>query len=187
MKKNLVIIPGFSETTRQSDYRQIAVFARKKGFNVLAFNPRWQKHVAIDWINEFEQFTQRHVPSLHNTVVLGFSFGAYIAVNSARDIKFKKLLLCSLSSYFRDDISKLPALAYRILGKRRMKDFKKYAFLSAPQTPAVFFVGDKDLPMVVERTEKAYKQWRGPKKLEIINGAEHEIDKKYLEAIKKYI
>lgn len=187
MNKNLIIIPGFGETTRQPSYRQIAIFAREKGFNVLVFNPKWQRRVATDWINEFKQFIKRHAPLSRNTVVLGFSFGAYIAINATQNIKFKKLLLCSLSPYFRDDITKLPALAYKILGARRMKDFRKYAFPSVSQEPAVFFVGDKDLSMVVERTKKSYKQWHSPKKLEIVRGAEHVIDKKYLERIKRYI
>lgn len=183
----MVIIPGFGETVKQSAYQQIAIFAHEKGYNVLMFIPRWQRHIATDWLNEFQQFIQRNVPSPCNTLVIGFSFGAYIAINSARHFKFKKILLCSLSPYFRDDIPKLPAIAYKILGKKRIQDFKKYAFPLAIRTPAIFFVGDKDMPLVIERSKKAFKQRGGPKKFELVSGAEHEIDKKYLEIIKKYI
>ena len=185
----LYIIPGFGETTRSKGYKKIIDSAHVLHFKVIPIYIIWGKTVATDWLKQLRSVLMSHHETMSTPpILLGFSFGAYLAILLAKEIKFKKLILCSLSPYFRDDIQHLPQFAHKMLGKRRIKDFQKYPFPKDILTPAVFFVGGKDSPLVIQRTHKAYKTWKGKKQLEVIQNAEHSIDNKlYLAAIQKQL
>ena len=180
--KTLYIIPGFKESTNDIGYQKIIKYARKKGFEVIFFNPKWGKTIKV-WLKNFNELIEKK--NRDNVMVLGFSFGAYIAVLSAINHNFKKLILCSLSPYFKDDITKLPPLAYKMLGKKRIKDFSENKFPININTSAVFLVGDKDTQLVIQRVKKSYKKWIGSKEIKILKNVRHDINNDlYLEAIK---
>jgi len=42
-----------------------------------------------------------------NSLIIGFSFGAMVAFIASQKIRPKKLILCSLSPYFNEDLKKL--------------------------------------------------------------------------------
>ncbi len=183
--KILYIIPGFGETTKSVGYQNIINYAEEKGFVVISFDPQWKRSTIKNWLEAFNKLVGKNI---EDAVVIGFSFGAYIAALSAKNHRFSKIIFCSLSPYFKDDIQKLPALAHRMLGKKRIQHFSENSFPDNISTPALFIVGDKDMRFVIDRVKKSYKKWMGPKKLEIIKGAEHDINNdSYLEIIKANI
>lgn len=183
--KKFYVLPGFGESTNDSSYKKLIDLSQKKDFKSLAFNPTWTRKTVTDWINEFKDFLKKNPPD-KNSVAIGFSFGAYILALSATEYKFKKIIFCSLSPYFKDDLSKLPKLAYKILGKKRMSDFKKYSFPQNIASPAVFLVGEKDLPLVIARSKKSFKSWQGHKKFILVKNAGHDLGEgKYLTDIEK--
>ena len=179
----LYIIPGFKESTNDIGYQKIIKYAREKGLEVIPFNPIWERKTIKDWLRSFNNMVEKK--GKDNAIVLGFSFGAYITVLSSINHNFKKLILCSLSPYFKDDIIKLPPLAYKMIGKKRIKDFSENKFPINIKTPTVFLVGDKDTRLVIQRVKKSYKGWEGSKKIKILKDVEHDINNDlYLKAIK---
>jgi pimeloyl-ACP methyl ester carboxylesterase len=186
MKKTLYIIPGFGESTRMTPYPKIVAIAKSNGYRVVTYNPKWSRGVATSWINNFKKVLA-HETSRHVTV-LGFSFGAYIAINTAKDFYFQKIIACSLSPFFKDDIKYISPSARRFLGKRRIRDFVKYSFPRGSKSEAVFMVGEKEITtdFYPENIDRRYREWSGKKKKIVVANAEHDIASgDYLQAIKK--
>lgn len=182
----LYIIPGFGESTKDTPYQEIIKDAKKQGFETVTFDPIWKRKTIKNWLEDFNLLIK--TKGEKDSIVIGFSFGAYIAVLSSIDHKFKKIILCSLSPYFEDDIKELPPLAHKILGKKRIEDFSKNKFPTKVNTPAIFIVGDKDFPLLIEEVKKNYKRWAGPKKVKILKDVKHNIgDDLYLKTIKEII
>ncbi len=94
--------------------------------------------------------------------------------------------MLSLSPYFKDDIKNLPPVVYKILGQKRIADFKNYDFPKNLDIPTMFLVGDKDINIVIQRSISAYKKYKGDRKIIKIKGAEHDLNNKnYIDEIKK--
>lgn len=186
IKRQLYLIPGFGETTRKKAYKELTNFSKKNNFEVIAVNPNWKNSVASDWIRFFLNKVSKNQSSDKESIVVGFSFGAYITAIASEKIKFKKIILASLSPYFKKDLKHLPIIAHKILGKKRMDDFKKYDFPKKTTTPVLFLVGDKDIPIVIKSARQSYKKWQGRKKIIVIKNAEHDLNNKlYLDSIKE--
>lgn len=182
MKKTAIIIPGFGEHTSEVPYREIKKIALREGYIVKTYNPRWSRNTASNWIAGFKELFQDK--DLEQATIIGFSFGAYIAILIAQSIKAHKIIACSLSPYFKEDIATLPPIAHKILGTRRMSDFKRHSFPRSIKNVA-YIVGDADFPQLIVRVKKAYKRTGGKKRLTIIKKVAHEISQAYLRAIEK--
>lgn len=182
----LYIIPGFGEKTEDQGYKDIVKLGNEKGYKVVKVNPVWERNTINKWLSDFNEMVDKD--KNQQAIVIGFSFGAYIAALSSINHHFKKIIFCSLSPYFKEDIPKLPELAYKMLGKRRIKDFSTHEFPQSINIPAIFLVGDKDIPLVIKRVEKSYKNWTGQKKIQILPNVHHDINHTaYLKAIEKYL
>jgi len=182
--KTIIIIPGFGESEEDSTYSTIKKEIGDLGYNVVFHQPKWKRNTIKKWLLDFKEFLKKFEKV--NPVILGFSFGAYIVIISAKDFKFSKIISCSLSPYFKEDIKNLPPIVYKILGQKRINDFKNYDFPKNLDTPIIFLVGDKDMNMVIQRSLSAYKKYKGDKKVIKIKGAEHDLNNKnYIDEIKK--
>lgn len=182
--KTIIIIPGFGESTKDSTYSAVKKEIKSLGYNIVFHQPKWKKNTIKKWLSDFKEFLKKFEKT--NPIILGFSFGAYIAIISAKDFKFSKIILCSLSPYFKDDIKNLSAITYKILGRKRIDDFKKHDFPKNLETPTIFLVGDKDMKIVIKRSVSAYKKYKGYKKIIKIKGAEHDLNNKnYIDEIKQ--
>ena len=182
--KTIIIIPGFGESVEDSTYSTIKKEIRDLGYNVVFHQPKWKRNTIKKWLSDFKEFLKKFEKV--KPTILGFSFGAYITIISAKDFKFSKMILCSLSPYFKDDIKNLPPVVYKILGQKRIADFKNYDFPKNLDIPTMFLVGDKDINIVIQRSISAYKKYKGDRKIIKIKGAEHDLNNKnYIDEIKK--
>lgn len=182
MKKALYIIPGFGESSKEKAYREIAKAAKTAGYTPVFHVPTWSRTTATGWIREFKEKLARDKAG--DVSVLGFSFGAYIAVNTARDFHFKNIFACSLSPYFKEDLKNIPPLAWKSLGIRRRNDFEKFTFPKDLNSNIVFFVGEKESDRMLKSTEKYYASCLGKKKRLIVPGARHDLNSEdYLQAV----
>ena len=128
------------------------------------------RHVPSQWIEE----ARRQIAP--GGAVLGFSFGAYIAVSLSRSIGFRRLIIASLSPYFAEDTPNIPDRWRAILGKRRIFDTSTNAFPTTVSAEAIFLVGGDENPILIDRSKRAFDAWYGPKKLVVISGVGHQID-----------
>lgn len=180
--KILYIIPGFGESIKDDGYKRISMFANKNGYKVIPIEVVWKNRTASRWLTQIREVVDLN--GHDNATVLGFSFGAYLTILLSQEYKFKKIIVCSLSPYFSDDIKNLPMLAHKILGKRRIENFKQIHFPKNNLTSVVFYIGLEDLDIVINRVKKAYKVWRGNKEIISIDKVGHEIENEsYLQKI----
>lgn len=175
MKKTLYIIPGFGESARMAPYPKIATIAKSNGYRVVTCSPKWSRRVATDWIKELENRLKKE--QAQRVTVLGFSLGAYITLNVARNFYFKKIIVCSPSPFFKDDIRHMGHSAWKFLGKKRMQDFNKYRFSTNIKSEITFMVGEKENTpdFYMDNIDKRYRMWAGKKKKIIVPGAGHDI------------
>lgn len=183
MKKNLLIIPGFGETTSESPYKE---FAKKHvgDYNVITFTPRWDYSVASKWLIELENKLAKIITE--DTIVVAFSLGAYITLLAAHKYQFKQVILCSLSPFFKEQLHKLPDSAKAFLGKRRINDFYTYPIPSkVKQSSYIFLFGAKDWVVGIQESKKMAKKYNGT--FNLVDDAPHELTEKYLSMINYFL
>ena len=98
MGKIVYIIPGHTEFIRYKRYKKILPLFTSKGFEVVPVEIKWKKHVMTDYVS---QFLKEYKPK-KGSYIFGFSFGSMIALISARKVRPKAIILCSLSPYVND-------------------------------------------------------------------------------------
>ena len=135
MKKVLYLIPGFGESTQDKPYRTIASAAKASGYEVVMYSPKWSLAVLSDWVDGFKAALPK--TKQEKATVFGFSFGAFVALNTAKDFPFDKIIVCSMPPFFKGDIQNMETGTQKFLGKRRMSDLKKYEFSSSLKTPMI--------------------------------------------------
>lgn len=104
MIKVVYIIPGFTDKIGQKKYTRIIPLFKAKGFKTIPITISWKNKTMSGYV---EQFLQRYNPTPKDKVYLfGFSFGAMIAFisSSAGQTKPKRMILCSLAPFFKEDL-----------------------------------------------------------------------------------
>lgn len=189
MKKRISIIPGLTHKPTDTCYRWLIAFLKRAGFDVQLIHIDWQRRVMSDYVEQFLQQYRKNMAE--ENYVLGFSFGAMIAFISAKRASPKRLFLCSLSPYFKEDLNGISNSVQRYMGKQRMADFKKYSAAKIAQeihVPTIIFCGESEgsrYPTLLKRCQAAARTIPGAS-LVIPSGAPHEIDyPTYIDAIKK--
>lgn len=192
MKKyeTLFIIPGFKEKISDKQYVALRKMFITKGFDVKMVPIVWDRKVLSDWIAQFREFFEKNEGRRNS--VLGFSWGAMIALVTAKDIRPNRLLLCSLSPYFAEDLPKIPERWKRFIGHRRVNDFAKYSMKSAVKgvsSKVKIFIGSteqKKFPQLAVRCTVAAKALSTS--VVVIDGVKHDIgDARYREMLNREI
>ncbi|PIR44068.1 hypothetical protein COV23_01805 [Candidatus Wolfebacteria bacterium CG10_big_fil_rev_8_21_14_0_10_31_9] len=191
MKNRIVfIIPGFLEShLKQKGYNKIAEFFKERNIKPV--------HVNIDWISKkpykfrnYIRYVLKEANKYKNSeiYVLGFSYGAIIALLSEFKLKPKTLILCSLSPYFIEDFKTLEQ-SWLKWWKKNFKD-SDYSFNEiAPKIKArtYLIVGAEEGKECLKRAKDARKRIKNSD-LIIIKEAKHKINQRiYLEVVKKIV
>jgi pimeloyl-ACP methyl ester carboxylesterase len=179
MNHTLLIIPGFGESTDDAPYVELA---RMYKGSVVTFNPKWNYRTATDWLRDLELTLE--MLDTQNTSVVSFSLGAYIALLAAESYPFRKVILCSISPFFNEQISYMPPPAQKFFGKRRMKDFSLHTIPKRIKCPVVCMFGSDDWPFAINGGKKLSQKYKGT--FELIPNTQHELTHEYLKAIIKY-
>lgn len=196
MKKTVYVIPGSTESTKKKRYKKALDLFRKKGFRIIEVRIIWKNKTMTDCMNQFLKTKPKK-----GSYVFGFSYGAMIALISASSVKPKTLILCSLSPYFKEDLT----ATRHVYGKKFDKyckkhdfeDLKKYSFNKIAKhvkCRTILIAGDKETvvsgknyPLVLNRALDAKKRIKNSS-LVIIKNGKHDISQKqYHDAIKKVI
>jgi len=182
------VITGFGQKTSQKEYREVIKRFKERKFTVIPIRISWKHRVMSDYVKEFLKQLQ-HKPN-DRVCLFGFSFGAMIAFIAAPQLKPHGLYLCSLSSYFKEDLTSLKKSWKKYLGKREMKDFHQFSFNKLAKDircKTVLMVGDKEGEESMNRAKDARKRIKNAM-LIIVKGAKHNLaQKEYLGAVRKII
>jgi len=109
-KKKIYIIPGFGETTRMKNYREIKSLAKSNGYEIISVKINWYMDKTMsDYIKEVEQ----QIPCDEPSVIFGFSFGAFIAYSISKQYIMSDFIFCSTSPYFKSNIKNIVAINMR--------------------------------------------------------------------------
>lgn len=178
MKPRLIIIPGFGETAREAPYRELVRHARKK-FRVSTYNPKWERRTVRNWL---EGLLERIKPG-EQIELLGFSFGAFLAILAAENYPLHKIYACSPSPWFKENLGAMPAPAREYLGIRRVADLATRAMPKKLLTKIHVHVGEKEIPIAFGTAHAMAKRYGG--RITVIRGAGHELTPDYLHELKK--
>ncbi len=191
MSKRIFIIPGFTHKPSDLAYRRLASFLRSKGFQVVIAEIDWKRRVMSDYVEQFKAQYSKYEPGENQ--ILGFSFGAVIALISAADLRPRRLFLCSLSPCFVEDQKYFSKNDAKIIGKRRLKDFRNFSAIELAErvkTPTIVFCGDREAkryPALIRRCRQTVEKIKNAR-LVMASNAPHDIAyPSYDEAIKKSI
>ena len=116
----------------------------------------------------------------HN-YVLGFSYGAVIALLTASALKPDKIFLCSLSPDFKEDVSAMKPWIRKYVGKRRIAHSLRTsgrAIAEELTIPSVVFYGEAEgaqYPQLAIRCKETARL-AANSKLVVVGNAPHRID-----------
>lgn len=184
MKKTLLVIPGFGESTKEEQYKKLISLAKKDFDKIIEVNPVWNHRTVTHWYQDVLKSLSGVNPE--NITAVGFSLGAYILILLSEHMNFNKTLLCSLSPFFKEQLSKMPEGAQDFFGKRRVKDFHKHHLPKKTQSSqTIFLFGTEDWVYAINQSEILAKVFKS--EFVRIPGTGHELTDDYIEEIIKKI
>lgn len=196
-KKITFIIPGFRHKPSSKAYQQIAKMLKEQGHIPVPITIPWKQSTISEnteyFIHEFKRklMLKSKMADRRKTYILGFSFGAMIALIASTKLRVSGLILCSLSPYFKEDLPKTKNVKKTQLERDRYHDFMDQNFGKlAKQIKAekiLMFYGCKESKPLIKRVTKAYRKIPSLHKYLLpISHAEHQIgDKRYIQSIRQ--
>lgn len=177
-KKSFFLIPGFKQKTSSKQFIWLVKFLEENGFRVLGIPIKWNRKTISDCATDFEKFYNKQKSEIN--YVLGFSYGAVVALLTANKLKPKKIYLCSLSPDFKEDISEIKPWIRKLIGVKRFQDIKTRGareLANELKIPSVIFYGESEAkvyPQLKVRCEQTAKL-ANKSKLILVKGAPHDI------------
>jgi pimeloyl-ACP methyl ester carboxylesterase len=187
LKKTIFIIPGFGHTPSQKGYRAMSKVLKKEGYFPIAIKIPWKKRTLSENAAYFlKKYNKIRRKEKH---ILGFSYGAMIALIASTKADVSGLILCSLSPYFKEDIDTMQKTHASPMQKNRLQDFSKLhcgrlsQHIKAQQIHMLY--GMKEEKSLIYRVQETYQQIPSRHKYLIpIQKTDHDIaNKRYLESI----
>lgn len=169
-EKIVFIIPGFKHRPTNKAYKEIAKILKNEGYQPILITIPWKQATISEnteyFLQEYKKIKARQ------KYILGFSFGAIIAFNASTKVSTSGLILCSLSPYFKEDVSSSKLHCATLAKKIKAKKIH-------------MLYGKKEAKSLIRRVSSAYRQISVAQKYIIpIKDTEHNIgDKRYLHTI----
>lgn len=190
MNKIVYIIPGYSESKDNNPaYKKIGKYFKSRNTKTIIVDIDWKNKTMAEYVSEFSNIYSRN-DNNGRVYFLGFSFGAMIAFISAEKLRPTALILCSLSPFFKEDVPHIREWWKKLIGKKRLIEFKKLSFNSLAKnisSKTFIIAGGREGEEVARRAKDANKKIKNSK-LTIIPDARHKIGQnEYLVEIEKII
>lgn len=191
MLKTIFLIPGFKEQISDIRYQWLTSYLHSKKYEVKSVPISWNNHTVTQNAEEFLNFFQKN--KSNNNHVLGFSYGAVIALMTASEVLPKKLILCSLSPEFKEDTSSMSSWVKQYIGVKRCADAKTRSaskLAKSLETETVILCGERESvehPQLLKRGKETARLAKNAS-LIMVKDAPHDISfPSYQAAIKKVV
>ncbi|MBP6974751.1 MAG: hypothetical protein KBB54_02285 [Candidatus Pacebacteria bacterium] len=177
--KKFFIIPGFKERANDSQYKWLISHIKKAGWTPVTVPITWNRKTVSQNANDFVTFYNEQRSEQNQ--VLGFSYGAVIALLTAGTLGPRKLYLCSLSPDFKEDQDKISPSIRKYIGKKRFKDIETRSAIKIAKNlsvPTTIFYGEvegEEYPSLKNRCEETAKHAQHAE-LVVIPDTPHKID-----------
>ena len=195
MKKGTVfLISGFelNRTAAHPQYASLRNAIAAKGYDVVPVDIDWKYRTMSRFVREFKELYRKKAGE-HN-IIIGNSFGAMAALITAPELLPDKIILCSLSPFFQEDIPRFQPAEKLInwFGKRRTDDFNTISAKAAAdainrtKVKCILFYGEQEKKMykkLVERVISTAKDLKSAQLQEIPNAFHSFRDQAYVQAI----
>ena len=172
------IIPGFRQSVADDLYQWLVRYLSHKQINIVAVEIHWNYRTMRDYITEFQIIYQKNKTKVN--YVLGFSYGAVIAVMTGQDLLVDRLLLCSLSPDFAEDRTAMSPEIVTYIGKKRYTEASSrlaQAIAKNLTVQTVLFCGEKEsvlYPQMLIRAQEMVSSAQHAK-LVMVENAPHDI------------
>jgi esterase/lipase len=193
MKGIVFLIAGFeiNRTAAHDEYKLLREAIESKNYKVVPVDINWKHHTMSKFVREFTDLYKQRA-SKHN-IIIGNSFGAMVALITAAELKPDKIVLCSLSPFFKEDIPRFhpEEKLYKWFGRRRVDDFRTISAealaeaINNTKVQSVHFYGEKEKKIykkLVDRVVSTAKDLHSPA-VEIPDAPHSFSDSAYVEAI----
>lgn len=151
----IFLIRGFrlGSTAADDDFSVVRSALEHDGYKVVGTDWTWNHMTMSKYAARFKEFYNQNKTS--KNIVIGHSFGAYIAFMTAPETEPDLTMLCSLSACFKEDLPYYQGHEEPInrAGKRRMNDFSN---ISANTIAGQ--INDKNLKLSILYGEKEKQQ-----------------------------
>lgn len=195
--KTAFLINGFKldKTTKHSDYDSLREMLKIRGYTVSDSEITWNNRTVTEFANDFEAFYLNN--ETEENIVIGNSLGAIVALMASPAIAPDKLILCSLSAFFKEDLEKYEDdYLVKRFGERRVKDLRGLSVsalidrLNQSDIDTYFLYGSEEThlyPKLVNRV-RASAQMAKDSHLIQIDGAGHRMhEADYVRGIQKIL
>jgi pimeloyl-ACP methyl ester carboxylesterase len=182
--RTVLFIPGYYESINDRDYKAVIKTIESKGYKVKFVPVTWMRTTLKDWLPAFIKTYEKY--DAKSTILVGFSFGAVIALCAAARRNPAGLWLFSLSPYFVEDIPKDKRDMYG-LGHRRIGAFKEMLsedLCKSISCPTLVFVGEKEDKSVHGRAIRTNKLLSRSKLIEVPDSKHDVANSNYIKSIK---
>ena len=190
-QKTFFIIPGFKEQATDKNYAWLFEFLKNKNYEVVPVPVTWNHKTLSKNAEQLIKFFKKY--NSDENYILGFSYGAVLAMLIVNRVRPKKLYLCSLSPDFSEDLKFMSSDIKKYIGKRRILDIESRSGMKIAKelnVSTTIFYGEREgweYPQLKKRCEETAKLARNAK-LIVVKDAPHKIDfPSYIDAIKKDI
>lgn len=182
-RKSVFIIPGFRHKPTHKPYRMVAKLLKKEGYVPFLMKIPWKQTTISEnteyFLKEYKKIRRK------KKYILGFSFGAMIALVASTKVRVAGLILCSLSPYFKEDLIK---------NKKNWMDKYSHDFLrlsartlarKVKTNQILMLYGAKEAKSLIARVKETFKHIESNEKhLFPVKKADHNIgDTRYLGTI----
>ena len=186
MKKNrkqLYIVPGWREKISKKSYQNLVAYAMQQGYSVLPIRYTSKKGFMLS--NNIVEVKKQIVGDSSMSTILGFSTGALIVYKIAEEVRFKKVIICSISPVLGKDIMLYPESdRNEAFSKQEIVELRKMKY-GKMISPAVLVFGENEDKMVISRSKKLLMK-NNANVITVKNG-KHALDAAYLKVIKQLL
>ena len=178
MKQKIYYIPGWGET-KNFKYSKKIIQALEKNGEVIPI-----KYISKKGTNpsrNIEMILEQIKKPTKNDILIGFSVGALYAYIISTQIKFKKVIICSIPPVLEKDLDVFSKKEVSFLfSKKEIEEFHKIKY-AKPKSPAIFICGEKENKETIEKTKWLAKKFKS--KSIIVKNTDHNLNNKYIKTI----
>lgn len=195
--KTAFLINGFrfNRTTAHPDYALLRSMLKSEGYRVAHIDLTWNYRTVSRFAADFSKLYEAQKTE-HN-IIIGNSFGAMVAFVSASTLKPDKLIVCSLSGFFKEDLHMYDK-SYLLsrFGKPRLSDLQTLSAddiagkISKNKIQTIFLYGEKEeslYPRLMQRVKGSASGIENSRLLEIPNAGHRMYESDYVEGIKSIV